>query len=119
MAKQCYTHLSVEDRETLSLGLAHGHSLRTMASILGRAPSAVSREHTLASARVRHDGRANSWIPGCGSTSGRIWPRAARPSRLPGVSNARILTTCANSCRPRPSIWACMCYNAARCGANC
>jgi transposase, IS30 family len=33
-----------EDRETLSLGLAHGQSLRTMARVLGGAPSTVSRE---------------------------------------------------------------------------
>lgn len=68
MPTKCYTHLSAEERETLSLGLAHGHSLRTMASVLGRAPSTVSREsarnatrgrpyractaHTLASARA-------------------------------------------------------------------
>lgn len=45
MRKHCYTHLSAEDRETLSLGLTHGHSLRTMARILGRAPSTVSREY--------------------------------------------------------------------------
>jgi transposase, IS30 family len=44
MPKQCYIHLSAEDRETLSLGLTHGHSLRTMAQVLGRAPSTVSRE---------------------------------------------------------------------------
>ena len=44
MPKQCYTHLSAEDRETLSLGLTHGHSLRTMARVVGRAPSTVSRE---------------------------------------------------------------------------
>ncbi|TKB57927.1 MAG: IS30 family transposase, partial [Nitrospira sp.] len=44
MPTKCYTHLSAEDRETLSLGLAHGHSLRTMARVLGRAPSTVSRE---------------------------------------------------------------------------
>ena len=44
MPKQCYTHLSAEDRETLSLGLAHGHSLRRMASVLGRSPSTISRE---------------------------------------------------------------------------
>jgi IS30 family transposase len=36
--------MSAEERETLSLGLAHGHSLQTMASVLGRAPSTVSRE---------------------------------------------------------------------------
>jgi hypothetical protein len=34
MLKKFYTHLSAEDRETL--GLAHGHSLRTMATVLGR-----------------------------------------------------------------------------------
>jgi IS30 family transposase len=44
MSKRCYTHLSDADRETLSLGLAHGHSLRAMALVLGRAPSTVSRE---------------------------------------------------------------------------
>ena len=64
--------MSAEDRETLSLGLAHGHSLRTMARVLGRAPSTVSREHarnamrphdractaqTLAAARARQPRR--------------------------------------------------------------
>ena len=44
MPTKCYTHLSAEDRETLSLGLAHGHSLRMMASVLGQSPSTVSRE---------------------------------------------------------------------------
>ena len=38
MRKQYYTHLSTEDRETLSLGLAHSHSLRTRATVLGRVP---------------------------------------------------------------------------------
>ncbi len=37
-------HLSAEDRETLSLRLAHGHSLRTFACTLGLAPSTLSRE---------------------------------------------------------------------------
>lgn len=44
MRTQRYSHLSAAERETVSLGLAHGHSLRTMASVLGRAPSPVSRE---------------------------------------------------------------------------
>jgi len=44
MTTRCYRHMSAEERETLSLGLAHGHSLRTMASVLGRAPRTVSRE---------------------------------------------------------------------------
>ena len=45
MPKHVSTHMSVEERETLSLGLAQGQSLRTMATVLGRAPSTVSREH--------------------------------------------------------------------------
>ena len=73
MSKRAYRHMSVEDRETLSLGLAHGHSLRMMAGVLGRAPSTVSREaarnttrgrpyractaHTVATARARQPRR--------------------------------------------------------------
>lgn len=69
MKKKSYTHLSDEEREILSVGLAQGHSLRTMASVLRRAPSTVSREsarnamkghpyractaHPLAAARAR------------------------------------------------------------------
>ena len=45
--------MSAEDRETLSLGLAHGHSLRTMARVLGRGPSTVSRESARNTARGR------------------------------------------------------------------
>jgi IS30 family transposase len=39
-----YRHLSAEERETMSLGLAAGHWLRQMAAVLGRAPSTLSRE---------------------------------------------------------------------------
>ena len=44
MLTRSYRHMSAEERETLSLGLARGYSLRTMATVLGRAPSTVSRE---------------------------------------------------------------------------
>lgn len=44
MHTRSYRHLSAEERETLSLGLTQGHSLRTMARFLGRAPSTLSRE---------------------------------------------------------------------------
>lgn len=73
MKKNGYTHLSNEERETLSLGLAQGHSIQTMATVLGRAPSTLSREaarnatmghpyractaHTLAAARARQPRR--------------------------------------------------------------
>jgi IS30 family transposase len=45
MLKQCDRHMRVEERETLSLGLVHGWSLRTMAAVMGRAFSMVNREH--------------------------------------------------------------------------
>jgi IS30 family transposase len=44
MRTRSYRHMSAEERETLSLGLACGHSLRTMVRVLGRAPSTVNRE---------------------------------------------------------------------------
>ena len=45
--------MSAEERETLSLGLARGDSLRTMATVLGRAPSTVSRESARNTTRGR------------------------------------------------------------------
>ena len=78
MPKRSYRHMRAEDRETVSLGLTHGHSLRTMALVLGRAPSTVSREaarnvasgrpyractaHTLASARARQPRRPRTLL---------------------------------------------------------
>jgi transposase, IS30 family len=77
MRTRSYRHMSAEERETLSLGLAHGHSLRALASVLGRAPSTVSREyarnavrgpyractaHTLASARARQPRRSRKLL---------------------------------------------------------
>lgn len=53
MPKTCYTHMTVEERETLSLGLAQGRSLRTMATVLRRAPSTVSRESARNAAKGR------------------------------------------------------------------
>ena len=135
MRTKSYCHLSTDERETLSLGLAAGHSLRTMARVLGRAPSTVSREsarnrprghpyractaQVQAAARpVSHGVHANFWTRGCGSTCGRSWPQAARPNRLPDVFNARILTICGNTYRPRPFMRACMSCPVAPYGAN-
>lgn len=44
MHTSSYRHLSADERETMSLGLARGHSLRMMARVLGRAPSLLSRD---------------------------------------------------------------------------
>ncbi len=72
MRTRPYCHLSAEEPETVSLGLAAGHSLRQMAMVLGRAPSTISREiarnaggkqyractaHTLASTRAQQPRR--------------------------------------------------------------
>ena len=46
MNKKTYTHLSFEERETLSFGLFQGQTFRTMATVLGRSPSTLSREYT-------------------------------------------------------------------------
>ena len=53
MTKRCYTHLSAEDRETVSLGLTQGKSLRALARVLGRAPSTLSREYARNTTRGR------------------------------------------------------------------
>ena len=53
MSKQCYTHLSDTDRETLSLGLTQGTSLRARARVLGRAPSTLSRDYARNTTRGR------------------------------------------------------------------
>jgi IS30 family transposase len=68
--------MSAEDRETLSLGLAHGHSLRTMATVLGRAPSALSRE------RARTAVRAVSCLDGAHPGVGSGPSADARPRKL-------------------------------------
>ena len=53
MTKRCDTHVSAEDRETLSLGLAQGESLRALARVLGRAPSTLCREYARNTTRGR------------------------------------------------------------------
>jgi len=53
MLTRSYRHMSAEERETVSLGLARGYSLRTMATVLGRAPSTVSRESARTTTRGR------------------------------------------------------------------
>ncbi len=44
MARRAFSHLSLEEREHVSLGLVLGKSLRSLAVELGRSPSTVSRE---------------------------------------------------------------------------
>ena len=58
--------MRAEERETVSLGLARGHSLRTMAWVLGRAPSTVSREsaRNVTRGRTYRACTAHTWATG-------------------------------------------------------
>ena len=73
MTKHRYTHMSAEERETLSLGRAQGLPLRVIARVLGRAPSTVSREYT----------RNARGIPYRACTAQRLAAARARQPRRP------------------------------------
>ncbi len=53
MRTNSYRHLSADERETMSLGLAQGQSLRTLARLLARSPSTLSREYARTTTRGR------------------------------------------------------------------
>ena len=88
MRTRSYRHRNAEERETLSLGLACGHSVRAMAAVLRRAPSTVSRElarnamrapyractaQTLATARARQPRRPRNLLDPW------LWPYVRTP----------------------------------------
>jgi IS30 family transposase len=73
--------LSLAEREEISRGLAAGLSLRSIAAVLGRAPSTVSREVAANGGRSRYRALA---------ADRAAWDRAVRPkqtklSRWPGL----------------------------------
>lgn len=63
-------HLTLEEREEISRGVAHGESMRAIARRLGRAPSTISREVNRNKGRFRY--RAID-------AHDRAWYRARRP----------------------------------------
>jgi len=70
--------LTLAEREEISRGLVAGHSLRSIAASLGRAPSTVSREVTRNGGRRRY--RANR-------ADQAAWERSHRPKRCKLVEN--------------------------------
>ena len=104
MTKTCSTHVTPEERATLSLGLTQGHLLRVIARVWATRPAPQAASYHTGPPAVSLCGAklnllnprdcGNSSIPGCGSKYGRIWLKAARSNRLPGASDVRILTTC-------------------------
>jgi IS30 family transposase len=70
--------LSIEEREDISLAVAAGHSIRSIASSLGRAPSTISREINRNGGRQYY--RAHQ-------ADKAAWERAHRPKRCKLVVN--------------------------------
>ena len=62
--------LTLAEREEISRGLVHGHSLRRIACSLGRAPSAVSRQ-------IAHNGGSGPYR--AAAPDRQAWHRARRP----------------------------------------
>ena len=62
--------LTLAEREEISRGLVHGHSLRRIACSLGRAPSTVSRE-------IARNGGSGPYR--AAASDRRAWDRARRP----------------------------------------
>ena len=96
MPKNFYPHMSVEEREIFSLGLAQGYSLRTMARGLHS-----RRSPTLLDPWLWHDVQAGL-------------RRGCPPNRLPGVSGTSILRTCGSISLRRRSPWRCICCHPLR-----
>ena len=93
-----YRHMRAEDRETVSLGLARGQSLRTMAWVVGRAPSTVSRESARTTTRGRPDRAGPAQIQAAARARQPRRPRKRLdPWRWPYVR-----TPLAAGCSPEP-----------------
>ncbi len=70
--------LTLSDREEISRGLASGHSIHTLASQLGRAPSTISRE-------INRNGGRRCYR--ASQADQAAWDRARRPKRCKLVEN--------------------------------
>lgn len=70
--------LTLSDREEISRGLVSGHSIRTLASQLGRAPSTISRE-------INRNGGRRCYR--ASQADQAAWDRARRPKRCKLMEN--------------------------------
>ena len=136
MSKRSYRHIRAEDRETLSLGLAQGHSLRMRARVLGRAPSTVSRESARNTTRGRPYRACTAQIQAAARARQPRRPRklldpwlwqyvrthlaaGCSPEQIAGRLRHAYPDDMQKHPRPRPSMWGCMCCHGAPCAANC
>ena len=88
--------LTLAEREEISRGLARGYSLRAIASVLGRAPSTVSRELSRNGGHRRYRAHA---------ADKAAWDRALRPKPCKLVLNRPLAMTVARLLRERWSPW--------------
>jgi IS30 family transposase len=91
-APRCRSRLSLSltEREEISRGIASGHSMRKIASGLGRAPSTVSREI------ARHGGRGTYRAQ---TAEEGAWNLGRRPKRCRLASHGRLRRTVATKMR--------------------
>jgi IS30 family transposase len=88
--------LTLAEREEISRGLSAGHSLRTIASALGRSPSTVSRELNRNGGRRRYRAHAADLA---------AWDRAQRPKPCKLALNRPLAMTVARLLRQQWSPW--------------
>ena len=136
MRTRSYRHLSAEERETLSLGLARGHSWRTMVLVLGRAPSTMSREsarnatrgrpyractaHTLATDRACQPRRPRTLLdPWLWQYVRTHLAEGYSPEQIAGRLQRAYPNDMVKQLSAETIMRACMCCPAAPCGANC
>ncbi len=79
--------LSLAEREEISRGVVAGYSLRSIAALLGRAPSSISRE-------VKRNGGRHSYR--ASKADQAAWDRALRPKRCKLVENPALASIVAD-----------------------
>ena len=79
--------LSLAEREEISRGVVAGYSLRSIAAVLGRVPSSISRE-------VKRNGSRQSYR--ASQADQAAWDRALRPKRCKLVENPALTSIVAN-----------------------
>ncbi len=84
--------LTLSEREEMSRGIVAGHSMRSIAESLGRAPSTVSRE-------IRRNGDPRRYRASQADQAG--WDRARRPERCKLVENRALARVVASKLKLR------------------
>ncbi len=88
--RRCASSLTLAEREEISRGLAEGHSIRSVAVRLGRAPSTVSRE-------IKRNGGSSDYR--ATEADDAAWDRALRPKPCKLVENRDLARIVADKLR--------------------